>query len=64
MLKIEDCWLTVLQNIIFLIKQLFSMEIYRNWSGSRKATDEYFEKMGLKPFLHRIDYTGRIMQKF
>lgn len=42
----------------------FIIDDYGHWSGSRKATDEYFEKMGLRPFLHRIDYTGRIMQKF
>jgi hypothetical protein len=34
---------------------------YGHWQGSRKAVDEYFGG-GLRPvFLHRIDYTGRIL---
>jgi hypothetical protein len=33
---------------------------YGYWRGSRKATDEYFASLGVRPLLHRIDYTGRI----
>ena len=40
---------------------------YGHWEGSRLATDEYFEERrkaaGTIPYLHRIDYTGRIMIK-
>lgn len=33
---------------------------YGAWAGARKAVDEYFANRGLKPFLARIDNTGRI----
>ena len=36
---------------------------YGHWEGARKAVDEYFESIGVFPFLHRIDYTGRIYIK-
>jgi len=32
---------------------------YGHWAGSRKATDEYFTKMGNRPFLQSTDYSGR-----
>lgn len=34
---------------------------YGHWSGARKAVDEYFD--GMPVFLHRIDYTGRLIIK-
>lgn len=37
---------------------------YGHWQGSKKAVDEYFDKMNVRPFLHRVDYTGRIMLKY
>lgn len=36
---------------------------YGHWQGARKATDEYFSEMKFKPFLQRIDYTGRLLIK-
>lgn len=36
---------------------------YGHWKGSKQATDEYFEKLAFKPFLQRVDYTGRIALK-
>lgn len=36
---------------------------YGHWQGARKATDEYLKAMGLMPYLHRIDYTCRVIQK-
>lgn len=36
---------------------------YGCWSGSRKATDEFFKKTKNKVFLHRIDETARIYIK-
>jgi len=36
---------------------------YGHWEGARKAVDQYFQEQGLKPLLHRIDYTGRICIK-
>lgn len=37
---------------------------YGYWTGSRKATDEYFERHGNRPFLHCIDPSGRAGVKF
>lgn len=36
---------------------------YGHWLGARKATDEYFSNGGYSPYLHRIDYTGRLLIK-
>lgn len=36
---------------------------YGHWGGARKAVDEYFSRAGLRVFLHRIDYTGRLILK-
>jgi O-methyltransferase len=36
---------------------------YGAWVGARKAVDEYFKAQGLKPFLARIDGTGRVYVK-
>ena len=36
---------------------------YGHWRGAREATDEYFGQSKPAPFLHRIDYTGRLIIK-
>jgi len=36
---------------------------YGYWQGSRRATDEYFDRHGPRPLLSRIDSTGRIAIK-
>ena len=36
---------------------------YGYWSGSKKATDEYFEKNSNRPFLQYTDDTGRVAVK-
>ena len=36
---------------------------YGHWEGARRAVDEYFDGHGIRIFLHRIDYTGRIAIK-
>ncbi len=36
---------------------------YGHWSGSKKATDEYFKKNRNRPFLQYTDYTGRVAVK-
>lgn len=33
---------------------------YGHWRGAREATDEYMANNGVRMFLQRIDYTGRI----
>lgn len=37
---------------------------YGHWAGAKQATDEYFEKMGHRPFLQYTDYTGRVGVRF
>jgi O-methyltransferase len=36
---------------------------YGHWEGARKAVDEYFQAQAGAHFLHRIDYTGRLLVK-
>lgn len=36
---------------------------YGHWQGARKAVDEYFQAQAGVHFLHRIDYTGRLLIK-
>ena len=33
---------------------------YGHWIGARKAVDEFIANKGIRIFLSRIDYTGRI----
>ncbi len=36
---------------------------YGDWDGARKAVDEYFSTMNPRPYLSRIDNTGRLCVK-
>ena len=36
---------------------------YGHWVGAKQAVDEYFATQKLKPFLSRLDYTGRLVIK-
>ena len=36
---------------------------YGHWQGARKAVDEFFAAQTRPVFLHRIDYTGRLVLK-
>ena len=36
---------------------------YGHWRGAKEATDEFFGQSKPAPFLHRIDYTGRLVVK-
>ncbi len=42
---------------------LLILDDYGHWQGARKAADEYFAAHAPGPYLHRIDYTGRVAQK-
>jgi O-methyltransferase len=37
---------------------------YGHWVGAKKAVDQYFNEIGIRPLLHRIDETGRLVIKF
>jgi hypothetical protein len=36
---------------------------YGHWTGARRAVDEYFDDLPESCFLHRVDYTGRLVVK-
>jgi hypothetical protein len=36
---------------------------YGYWQGARKATDEFLDAQTCRYYLHRIDYTGRLLLK-
>lgn len=44
-------------------KGILIIDDYGHWQGARKAVDEYFAELGVQDYLHRIDYTGRILVK-
>ena len=35
----------------------------RDWQGARKAVDDYFDGLGQRPYMHTIDYSGRVFIK-
>ena len=39
------------------------LDDYGHWDGARKAVDEYFAAHGPRPFMHPIDYSGRVFLK-
>jgi len=39
------------------------LDDYGHWQGARTAVDEYFEATGHRPFMHPIDYSGRVFIK-
>ena len=42
---------------------LMILDDYGHWAGAKKAVDEYFAGRREAVYLHRIDYTGRLMMK-
>lgn len=42
-------------------KGVLIIDDYGHWQGARQAVDEYFAQHQLQVYLHRIDYTGRIV---
>jgi hypothetical protein len=44
-------------------KGILIVDDYGHFKGAREAVDEYFHKNKMVPFLHRIDYTGRLIIK-
>lgn len=39
------------------------LDDYGHWQGARRAVDEYFEVRGIRPFMHAIDFSGRVFIK-
>ncbi len=39
------------------------LDDYGHWQGARDAVDEYFGALGRRPYMHPIDYSGRVFIK-
>ena len=39
------------------------LDDYGHWQGARTAVDEYFTALGHRPYMHPIDYSGRVFIK-
>ncbi|MCS6822553.1 MAG: TylF/MycF family methyltransferase [Microscillaceae bacterium] len=44
-------------------KGVLMVDDYGHWEGAKQAIDQYFAENQAFPFLHRIDYTGRVAIK-
>jgi hypothetical protein len=44
-------------------KGVIIIDDYGHFRGAKQAVDEFFSARGETPYLHRIDYTGRLMVK-
>ena len=44
-------------------KGVLILDDYGHWQGAKMAADEYFQQNKITAFLHRIDYTGRLLIK-
>jgi hypothetical protein len=69
LLRLDTDWYESTQHeLMHLYPRLSShgvliIDDYGHWQGARQAVDEYFAKQKLRPFLNRLDYTGRLMIK-
>ena len=39
------------------------LDDYGHWQGARRAVDEYFDALGKRPYMHPIDFSGRVFIK-
>lgn len=39
------------------------LDDYGHWQGARQAVDEYFAAKGMRPYMHPIDFSGRVFLK-
>ncbi len=39
------------------------LDDYGHWEGARKAVDEFFSERGHRPYMHPIDFSGRVFIK-
>ncbi|MBI1352140.1 MAG: macrocin O-methyltransferase [Actinomycetales bacterium] len=39
------------------------LDDYGHWLGARKAVDDYFAERGRRPYMHPIDFSGRVFIK-
>jgi hypothetical protein len=45
---------------LLVLSGVMIVDDYGHWAGARKAVDEYMKTTNQFPFLHRLDYTGRL----
>jgi hypothetical protein len=68
-LRLDTDWYeSTLHELVHLFPRLSTNAVliiddYGHWQGARRAVDEYFSAFPMKPLLHRIDYTGRMIIK-
>jgi hypothetical protein len=69
LLRLDTDWYeSTKHELLFLYPRLISTGIliiddYGHWQGSRAAVDEYFSQQAFRPFLSKMDFTGRLMVK-
>jgi len=69
LLRLDTDWYSsTLHELVHLYPRLSTggvlvIDDYGHWAGARRAVDEYFAENGRRPFLSRIDYSGRIRIK-
>jgi hypothetical protein len=66
LLRLDTDWFeSTYHEMVHLLPRLAAggvlvLDDYGHWQGARRAIDRYFEEAGIRPFLQRIDYTGRM----
>jgi hypothetical protein len=55
--ELKHFWPRLAKNGILIIDD------YGDWAGAKKAVDQYFNEIGLSPYLHRIDGTALLVIK-
>jgi O-methyltransferase len=69
LLRLDTDWYeSTLHELEYLYPRLIAggvliIDDYGHWRGARQATDEYLSRLGKRPLLHRIDYSGRLLVK-
>lgn len=69
LLRLDTDWYeSTKHELIYLFPKLADggiliIDDYGHWQGARKAVDEFLGSLSKEYFLHRIDYTGRLLIK-
>ena len=69
LLRLDTDWYeSTMHELMYLYPKLVEhgvliIDDYGHWRGVKEATDNYFGQRDMKPFFHRIDYTGRLVIK-
>jgi O-methyltransferase len=69
LLRLDTDWFgSTLHELVHLWPRLVEggvliIDDYGYWAGARKAVHQYFSEAGLRPFLHRVDETARLVLK-